>query len=182
MSGKYTNVKKISLAAILITLGVVVSPFTWFPVPPTRANPTQHMLNALSGVLLGPLWAAFIALCVGLIRMSLGTGTIFSLPGGIPGGIVVGLSYLFLRRLMGRHPELAALTEPIGTILIGVPLAVYLFAPLVGTTMVIDVVSIVWIFICIPGSVLGFIILKALRATGLTRESFSGTRLLASSN
>lgn len=171
------NTRSISLAAILITLGVVVSPFTWFPVPPTRANPTQHMINALSGVLLGPLWAAFIALCIGIIRMSLGTGTIFSLPGGLPGGIVVGLSYMFLKRFMGRHPELAAITEPIGTVLIGVPLSVYLVGPLVGTTLVIEIVAIGWVFSCIPGSILGFTILKVLRAAGVTTESFNKTRI-----
>jgi energy coupling factor transporter S component ThiW len=161
------------LVTVLIALGVVISPFLWFPILASKAYPGQHIVNAVAGVLLGPLWAAFIAICIGLIRMSLGIGTIFSMPGGIPGALVVGLSHWLLRRSGVRQLELAALTEPIGTIFIGGTLAVYLVTPLVGGEMLLIPVWIGWSISCIPGAVVGFIILEALKATGFTRETFS---------
>jgi energy coupling factor transporter S component ThiW len=166
------NIKQIALATFLIALGVVIAPFLWFPVLASKAFPGQHMINAIAGVLLGPLWAAVIALCIGLVRMSLGIGTIFSIPGGIPGGVIVGLSYWVLKRLGVKHRELAALTEPIGTIPIGGTLAVYIFAPLIGREMILIPVWMLWSLSCLPGAVIGLLILEALRVAGFTRESF----------
>ncbi|MDH5201504.1 MAG: energy coupling factor transporter S component ThiW, partial [Candidatus Bathyarchaeota archaeon] len=62
------NIRQVSLAAVLTALGVAISPFLWFPILASKAYPGQHMINAVGGVLLGPLWASFIAICVGLIR------------------------------------------------------------------------------------------------------------------
>ena len=166
------NIRQVSLATVLIALGVAVSPFLWFPILASKAFPGQHIVNAVAGVLLGPFWAAFIALCIGLIRMSLGIGTIFSMPGGIPGALVVGLFHLLLRRSGVRRLELAALTEPLGTVLVGGTLAVYLVAPLVGRDMLLIPVWIGWSLSSVPGAVLGFIILEALRAAGYTRKTF----------
>ena len=165
----YINIRQISLAAVLIALGVVISPFLWFPILASKAYPGQHMINALAGVLLGPLWASFIAICIGLIRMSLGIGTIFSMPGGIPGALVVGLIQLWLRRSRGASAEWAALAEPIGTVFIGGTLAVYLVAPMVGRNMVLIPVWIGWSLSCIPGAMMGFLILKSLKAVGVTK-------------
>jgi len=167
------NIKKVSLATMLIALGVVISPFTWFVVPPSKANPTQHLINAVSGVLLGPFWAGFIAFCIGIIRMITGAGTILSMPGGIPGGVVVGLLYWLLRKYARRYANLAALTDPIGTLLIGVPLAVYIVAPWANLSASLTVLSIGWFFSCVPGTILGFIVVMALQAAGFTRETFS---------
>jgi len=166
------NIKKVSLATILIALGVVLASFLWFPVLDSKAFPGQHLINVVGAVLLGPLWAAFIALCIGLIRMSLGLGTIFSMPGGIPGGVVVGLFYLLLRRYLGRYADLAALTEPLGTIFIGGTLAVYIFAPIVGRTMLLIPVWIGWALSSVSGAIIGFVVLEVLRAAGLTQEIF----------
>ncbi len=165
--GRVVTTKKVSLAAVLIALGVVVSPLIWFPILDSKAFPGQHIINALAGVLLGPVWAAFMAFCIGVIRMSMGVGTIFSMPGGIPGGVVVGLFYWFLKRNGFKQPDLAALTEPIGTVLIGGTLAVYLVAPYVGREMILIPVWIGWSLSSIPGSALGLVVLKALRMVGL---------------
>ena len=168
------GIKQVSLAAMLIALGVVIAPILWFPVFGSKAFPGQHLVNAVAGVLLGPLWAIFIAFCIGIIRMSLGIGTIFSMPGGIPGGLIVGLFYWLLRRAGVGHPELAALTEPIGTVLIGATLSVYFVAPRMGMEWALIPTWIGWSFSCIPGCIFGFVILEALRAAGFTRETFEG--------
>lgn len=168
------NIKEVSLTTVLIALGVVIAPFLWFYVFGSKAFPGQHMVNAVAGVLLGPLWAAFIAFCIGIIRMSLGIGTIFSMPGGIPGAMVVGFFAWLLRRTVGRHPELAALTEPIGTIFIGATLSVYFVAPQMGMEWALIPTWIGWSFSCIPGAIAGFVILEALKLAGFTSETFRG--------
>jgi energy coupling factor transporter S component ThiW len=164
------NIRQVSLAAVLTALGVAISPFIWFPILASKAYPGQHMINAVGGVLLGPVWASFIAICIGLIRMGLGIGTIFSMPGGIPGALIVGLFQWWLSRSRLAKVEWAALAEPLGTVFIGGTLAVYLVAPMVGRNMVLFPVWIGWSISSIPGAILGFIILKSLSATGVTKN------------
>jgi energy coupling factor transporter S component ThiW len=166
------NVRRASFAAVLIALGVVISPLLWFPILNSKAFPGQHILNAVAGVLLGPLWAAFIAFCVGIIRMNLGIGTIFSMPGGIPGALVVGFAHWLLESKHVAQGELASLTEPLGTVLIGGSIAVYVVAPIVGRNMILIPVWIGWAISSIPGAIVGFLILQGLRAAGVTKEIF----------
>jgi energy coupling factor transporter S component ThiW len=161
------NVKKISLAAVLIALGVIIASFLKFPVLTSMASPGQHMINGLAGVLLGPVWAVVIAICIGSIRIMLALGTIFSMPGGIPGALVVGLFHLLMKRLGQKYQALAALTEPIGTLFIGVPLAVYIVAPLQNMEWSLVPILFGWALSCIPGAIFSFIILETLRRTGL---------------
>ena len=158
-----TKIKQVSLATVLIALGVAIAPVLWFPVLDSKAYPGQHLINVLAGVLLGPHWAVFIALCIGTIRMSLGIGTIFSIPGGVFGGVVVGLSYWLLRKTGINYPEIAALTEPIGTIFIGGTTAVYIFAPLTGREMLLVPIWMGWSLSSILGAIFGFIILVTTR-------------------
>ena len=172
MQSSAFNTKKVALSTLLIALGVSISPMLWFPIMESKAFPGQHMINAVSAVLLGPWLAATIALLIGVIRMVLGWGTIFSIPGGVPGALVVGLSYWLLDRLTKKYRELAALTEPLGTIFIGGTLAVYLFAPLVGREMFLIPIWIGWAFSSIPGSILGLTVLGVLKAAGLSRTTF----------
>jgi energy coupling factor transporter S component ThiW len=139
------NVKQVSLATVLIALGVVIATFLSFPVMDSKAFPGQHMINGLAGVLLGPVWAGFIAFCIGIIRMGLGVGTIFSMPGGIPGAVVVGLVYMLSKRMGKKHFVLAALSEPM-----------FLIPVWLG-----------WSLSCILGAIFSVIILETLRRTGL---------------
>ncbi len=168
------NSKTVSLAIILIALGVIIAPFFWFPLLTTKAYPGQHMINVVSGVLLGPLWAMVIALFIGFIRMGLGIGTIYSIPGGLPGGLVVGIVYMFLRKLGFRKKEIAAFTEPLGTVFIGGTLAVYLVAPLTCDVKLLGALIPIWIgwaASSLPGSIIGFIVLEALKIAGIERET-----------
>jgi len=161
------SVKKISLAAVLIALGVIIASFLKFPISGSIASPGQHMINGLAGVLLGPVWAAIIAICIGSIRIMLSIGTIFSMPGGIPGAVVVSLFHLLMKRWGQKYRAFAALTEPIGTLLIGLPLAVYIFAPLQNIPMALITVLFGWALSCFSGAIISFVILETLRRTGL---------------
>jgi energy coupling factor transporter S component ThiW len=101
------------------------------------------MINALAGVLLGPLDAVLVALFIGIFRISLGLGTIYAIPGGLPGGFVVGLINMVLRRYLGkgRSAKISVWGEPIGTVLIGATLSVFIVAPWIGDVKMMSVLS-----------------------------------------
>lgn len=189
MEARSTHMKKMALAAVFSALGVVIAPFFWFPFLGTRAYPGQHMINALAGVLLGPLWAAVVAIFTGIIRNAFGIGTLYAFPGGIPGGVVVGIVYWFLRKFKktGKVPLLSALFEPVGTLLIGATVSICLVAPWLGTQKLLSLLESGpltallllwsgWAVSCVPGSVLGFIILLTLDRAKITRETLFGER------
>lgn len=175
---------KIVAAAMLTALGVVLAPFLWFPVLGSKAYPGQHLINVVAGVLLGPWWAALVAFFIGVIRMSLGIGTIYSIPGGIPGALVVGLIHRFLKKTKFRNKaEVAGLFEPIGTVLIGGTLALLVFAPALhdikmlsklqeGALTALIALWIGWAFSSVPGSIMGFITVKILKKIGITSDVF----------
>lgn len=189
MEARSTHMKKMALAAVFSALGVVIAPFFWFPFLGTRAYPGQHMINALAGVLLGPLWAAVVAIFTGIIRNAFGIGTLYAFPGGIPGGVVVGIVYWLLRKFKktGKVPLLSALFEPVGTLFIGATVSISLMAPWLGTQKLLSLLESGpltallllwsgWAVSCVPGSVLGFIILLTLDRAKITRETLFGER------
>ena len=105
--------RKTALAVILVALGVVLAPFTTFPIGPAKINPTQQLINVLSAVLLGPSWAVGNAFVIGLLRNLMGTGTILAFPGGMIGALLAGLLYRWTSKIL-----LAATGEVVGTGLI----------------------------------------------------------------
>ncbi|MEM2122220.1 MAG: energy coupling factor transporter S component ThiW [Candidatus Bathyarchaeia archaeon] len=163
------EVKTLSVSAVLTALGVALSPLS-IPVGPAKIYPWQHMINGVAGVMLGPWYAALVATLVGLVRNGLGTGTIFAFPGGIPGALIVG----FLHRHLIRK-DYAALTEPIGTGLGGV-LSALVVAPVAFHAGIIKAVMPLQLFVgaflasSIPGSVIGYLALVALRRTGILQQ------------
>ena len=148
--------KNLVLAGVLVSLCVVLSG-VYFPVGPTKVFPFQHTINAVAGVFLGPIWAGVIAAVAGVIRNILGTGTVFAFPGGIPGGIVVGLFYIWMKK------DWVALLEPIGTGPVGATLSAFLIAPHIGHPLGWFSLQIAFLSSSIPGSVLGFFVIKIVR-------------------
>jgi energy coupling factor transporter S component ThiW len=118
------QVKKLSLAGVLIALAVVCSAF-YIPIGIAKCFPIQHMVNVLSGVLLGPWYALGVAFCTSLIRVILGTGSILAFPGSMFGAVLSGLFYIKTRKLMAAFAG-----EVFGTGIIGA-LASYPIATLV---------------------------------------------------
>jgi len=158
------DTKRIALAAVLIAATVVLSPIH-FPIGSSKCYPAQHMVNGIAGVLLGPWYAAVMAFFTGVIRNLLGLGTLHAFPGGVPGGLVVGLVYRYVKR-----NDLAAITEPLGTVVIGATISALVVAPYLGKAFTVAFWWIAFAASSIPGSILGFVILKSLRATGITRS------------
>ncbi len=150
------STKKIAFVGLFIALEVLLSG-TSIPIGATKVMPLQHTLNATAGILLGPWYAATAGLFTAVIRVSLGTGTIFAFPGSIFGGLVVGYLYKFIRK------DQAAFAEPLGTALIGGTLSGLLFAPAIGAG------GTVWFFIylfalsSVPGAIIGYFFVKLIR-------------------
>lgn len=173
---------RISLISIFTALGVVLSPF-WIPVLTSKAFPIQHMINALAGVLLGPIDALLIAFLIGVIRVSLNLGTVYAFPGGLPGGLVVGLFYMLFKRFFKRSTamKISIWTEPIGTVLIGASLSLLLVAPLIGDIKMLELISknfflgllilyLGWGVSSFSGVILAFIIIVFLDRIGLVEK------------
>ncbi len=152
--------RKLVLAALFAGLGVLLSSFA-VPVGASRVFPFQHAINAVAGVLLGPWWAAGSALVTATLRFSLGTGSLFAFPGSPFGALAVGFAYRYLRR------DGAALFEPVGTVFVGATLGAVLISPFLGQAaggLIFLMTS--FAFSSIPGAIIGYLVLKALRQTG----------------
>lgn len=177
LHGTHVKGKTIELSQIVIlsVIGILISPFLWFPFLGTKAFPGQHFINALTGVLLGPLIGISVPLIIGVVRISLGIGTIFAFPGGVPGVITVGLAYQLTKRSGNMAIKaLCALAEPIGTVLIGGTLSLFLVAPFIGRADLVELVEsrgalaalllfwAGWAASSVPGAVAGYVALVGL--------------------
>lgn len=166
--------KKIAAAGIFIAVGVFLSainPFGYFTIFGTKINPFAHLINAITGVLIGLIFSCITALGIAMLRFATNIGTIHAFHGGISGAVVVGLIAYLLRRKYPRYVEFAALFEPLGTIFIGGTIG-YLIT---GDIFVIESLFTFWVLFalsCIPGSILGFIILMALKPAKISWEDF----------
>ena len=171
-----TAVQRLVFSGLLSAVAVVLSPVVSFPLGFATPFPIQHMVNALAGVFLGPWYAVLVAIIVALIRNTLHTGTIFAFPGSVFGGLVVGLVHRYLVKR-----DYAALFEPLGTVLIGATVSAYLVGPfaiqfgLVSTLGTLSAFVISFAASCIPGSILGYLVIKILRKTGLAQILESGS-------
>lgn len=116
--------RRVAYAVVLVAIGVVLAPYTSFPIGIAKVNPTQHFVNVLGAVLLGPAWAVGIAAVIGAIRNVMGVGTLLAFPGGMIGAFLAGLAYRYIRRL-----DMAALGEIVGTGLIAPVVSALLVAP-----------------------------------------------------
>jgi len=165
--------KKIATAAIFIAVGLVLSyinPFAYFTIMGAKINPFAHVVNGIMGVLVGGPFAIITATGIAVLRFSLAIGSIHAFHGGISGAVVVGISAYILWKKKPEYVEYAALTEPIGTVFIGGTIA-FLIVPTGGIVGLLTW----WILFaasCIPGSIIGFLILRVLKKAGISREDY----------
>lgn len=110
---KKTEVKKLTMAAMLVALAVACSPFS-IPIGASKCFPVQHLVNIVGGVFLGPWYSMAAAFCTSLIRNLMGTGTLLAFPGSMCGAFLCGYLYRKWRRL-----PLAYAGELFGTAVIG---------------------------------------------------------------
>jgi len=89
---KKSNLKKLTVTAILAAVAVVGSLFS-FPVFGSKCAPVQHLVNILCAVTVGPWWALAQAFIASLIRNLLGLGSLLAFPGSMCGALLGGLLY-----------------------------------------------------------------------------------------
>jgi len=162
--------RKVARAVILVAIGVALSPFTSIPIGIAKINPVQHFVNVLGAVLLGPWWAAGIALIIGILRNALGTGTLLAFPGGMIGAFVAGLLYRTTRNIY-----MAALGEIIGTGLLGAIASALIVAPvLMKKGMAMGALIITFSGSSLLGSIIGVLALKLLERAGIAKLKRNG--------
>ena len=150
--------KDVARAVILVAIAVALSPF-FIPVGISKCFPAQHMVNVLSAVMLGPVYALGIAFFAAVIRNMLGLGTLLAFPGGMIGALLAGLAYR-----MYKNMYWAGFGEVVGTGLLGSLASVYIVAPIF-----MDKPASVWILMgafsvsTLGGTIIGIIALKILQ-------------------
>lgn len=174
--------QRLALTATLTALGVVLGTLS-IPAGPARLAPFQAFVNVLAGVLVGPWYALLAAFAISVLRNALGTGTFLAFPGSMFGAVLVGLVYHHVRRT-----DLAAFVEPIGTAIVGALVGYALIAPLQAKTLLLGFIAanppasppylaglagplaliLLFAVSSVPGCILGFIALRALRRAGIS--------------
>ena len=104
---------RLTVAGIFVAVAVVGS-LVSFPAFGSKCSPVQHMVNVISGILLGPWYACGIGFLAALIRNLLGLGSLLAFPGSMCGSLLCGLVWKYTRKLL---PTLAG--EVFGTGIIG---------------------------------------------------------------
>jgi energy-coupling factor transport system ATP-binding protein len=151
--------RRVAYAVVLTAIGVALAPYTSIPLGIAKINPTQHFVNLLAAVLLGPGWAVLIAMVIGALRNVLGLGTLLAFPGGMIGAFLAGMAYCKLRR-----PGWAAAGEIVGTGLIAPVVSALLVAPfLMNKSIALFTLVPSFLGSTILGALLGILALKLLR-------------------
>ena len=162
MQQKSIQTRVVARAIILVALGVALSPFTSIPIGVARINPTQHFVNVVGAVLLGPWWATGIAFIIAILRNALGTGTLLAFPGGMIGAFLAGLLFRATRNIY-----VSALGEIVGTGLLGALVSALMVAPvLMGKSMALGALILAFSGSTILGSIIGVLGLKLLERAG----------------
>jgi len=153
------NTRKTAYAVVLVAIGVALAPYTSFPIGIAIVNPTQHFVNVLAAVLLGPWWAVLTAMVIGILRNAMGVGTLLAFPGGMIGAFLAGMAYRMLRKTWA-----GAVGEVIGTGGIA-PVVSALFVAPILMGKAIPLLALVPSFICstVAGALLGVLALRLLK-------------------
>lgn len=166
------NTRQVAQAVILVAIGVALAPFTSIPIGIAKINPTQHFVNVVGAILLGPWWAVAIAAIIGVIRNAMGVGTLLAFPGGMIGAFLAGYVYRYTRNVY-----LGALGEIVGTGLIAAVVSALLVAPVfMGKTMAMSALIVAFSGSTIVGSIVGVLALKLLERAGYAELGGRATR------
>ena len=152
--GNLSKVQKLTLAGILVALGVVLSPLS-IPIGAARVFPVQHALNVIGGVVLGPVYAVVMAFATSLLRNLLGTGTLLAFPGSMLGALLAGLTYKYMKEKL----SLACVGELIGTGVLGALVAFPVAALVMGREVATFVFVIPFMMSSLAGGIIAFILL-----------------------
>ena len=108
---KRYNVLRLAVMALLIAIGVVISPLLRIE----GMCPMAHLINITAAVLLGPVDAFLVALLIGIIRMCVMGIPPLALTGAVFGALLSGILYKVTKGKIWA----AVVGEIIGTGIIG---------------------------------------------------------------
>lgn len=160
-----SNTKKITLAGILIAVGVICSPLS-IPVGFAKCFPIQHAVNIVASVILGPAYAVGMAFCTSLIRVLMGTGSLLAFPGSMVGALLAGILYKY-----SRKTSLAAIGEVIGTGIIGALIAYPVAAILLGKEVALFAYVIPFSVSSFGGTIIAVIFVSILSKFKILKEN-----------
>ncbi len=112
---KRTNIRKLTIAAVLVAIAVVGSMFS-IPVGASRCSPVQHLVNIIAGVYLGPWYALGMAFCASVIRNLLALGSPLAFPGSMCGAFLCGALYHWVGKAICKKGVMAKLRLPLAYI------------------------------------------------------------------
>ncbi len=154
-----TPTRTVAQAVVLVAIGVALAPYTSFPIGIAKINPTQHFVNLLAAVLLGPWWAVVIAFAIGVLRNAMGVGTLLAFPGGMIGAFLAGYLYRHKPRI-----AFAAIGEVVGTGFIAPLVSALLVAPfLMGKAIPLLALIPSFVGSTIAGTIIGIVAIKFLQ-------------------
>jgi len=154
------NTKKLTLSALFVAVGTLTGNIFYIPVGVAKCFPVQHAINVLSAIILGPWYALLNAFVISLLRNILGTGSLLAFPGSMIGAFLAGIVYM-----KTANSRLTLLGEVIGTGLLGAVAAFPIANLLMGKNVAVYAFVIPFMVSTVGGSIIGYIILKALERT-----------------
>ena len=157
--------RNVAYTIMLAALAVALSPIS-IPIGIAKISPTQHMVNVLASVLIGPWWGLACAAITSAVRLMLGLGTPLAFPGSMIGVLIAGLTYQ-------RPPDIriAALGEALGTGVLGALAGALLVAPyIMGKELALGGLMLPFALSAGVGALLGLAALGVLRRAGLLDE------------
>lgn len=153
---KNFNVRKLVTAAMFVGIGAVLSPFN-IPLGASKCFPTQHIINIILAVFLGPAYGVGAAFATSLIRNILGTGTLLAFPGSMVGAFLCGLAYKYTNKLY-----ITSIAEVIGTGIIGSLLAFPVASLIMGKDVAVFTFVIPFLISTAGGSIIAAFIIYSL--------------------
>jgi energy coupling factor transporter S component ThiW len=165
------SVKKLSLAGIMIAVGVVCSTFS-IPIGVAKVFPVQHFINVMAGVVLGPFYGVAMAFVTSLLRNLMGTGSLLAFPGSMCGALLCGLLYHSSKKLI-----LAFVGEVVGTGIIGALLAYPVAALLLSSRAAFYGFVIPFGISSFAGAAISMVLLLSLHKAGILRKLTEGQEI-----
>ncbi len=162
------SVKKLSLAGILVAMGVVCSTF-YIPIGVSKVFPIQHFINVVAGVVLGPAYAVGMAFTTSLLRNIMGTGSLLAFPGSMCGALLSGLLYKYIKKLGA-----AFLGEVIGTGILGALLAYPIAVQFLSSKAAFYGFIIPFGISSLSGALISMVLLISLSKVGILQKVISG--------
>ena len=162
MESKQQQVLRLVFLAMLIGLGVVISPILRIE----GMCPMAHLINITCSVLLGPWYSLLCATLIGIIRMTVMGIPPLALTGAVFGAVLSGVFY----RASGGKIIAACLGEVIGTGIIGAMVSYPVMEIIMGRT------GLSWMFY-VPSFICGTLIGGSIAFCLLTVLSKNGTLL-----